>query len=248
MIQIPKEYTAQDHLRMAKPFLYSKSVNPEVIAVRKQRRGTRANIINDQSAGLEIGTGVLESLDDQQLQATWAQIYGGAMLNSALYMLQAVPDSTMSRRFTLAPVLAKDGTLRDDDERTTMTYTTLGATLRNSNEYEATAADYEPKTEQTFQLGRKLGNTSMLLAVFGTELYEKDDAKTNMMIVKKQTVQMHHHVQQLATRITYNPTLAQLRSESSPLGSYIMQSNDIPVQVKAAFRASLAEHNDESGY
>lgn len=64
MTRIPREYTAQDNLNMAAHFNFNVSTNPQVVAERSQLRGKHVNIVNDQSAGIDIGMRVLETLDD----------------------------------------------------------------------------------------------------------------------------------------------------------------------------------------
>ena len=248
MTRIPREYTAQDHLSMAKHFDFNKSTEPKEIARRQELRGRKANIYDDQSAGLDIGTRTLERLEDPEHQAVWAKLYGGAMLNSGLYMLHGVNNQPMSRHFKLARPVDVDGVLQDTDDLNLGTLVNLKFTQLESDEYEAKSEVSDPTEAQTARLGRRLGNSSMLLATFGTEFSTSDTELAIMTQVLDQTTAMHHSVQKLAHRIGVNPSVAQLRTGSTPFGAYIIDNNQIPYQVQAAFRASVGEVKDGRGY
>jgi hypothetical protein len=248
MTRIPREYTAQDNLNMAAHFNFNVSTNPQVVAERSQLRGKHVNIVNDQSAGIDIGMRVLETLDDQELERTWAELYGGAMLNSALYMLRGVNNQPMSRHFKLARLTTDEGQLRDSTLVRADTLDSLKTAKGQSESYEAIRADHEPTNGQTNRLGRRLGNASMLVSVFGTDFHENDGELVTMTQARDQVSAMHHSVQRLAQRIGFNPSLAQLRAESTPLGAHIMQSPDLPLQIKGAFRSALADVSDQQGY
>ena len=248
MTRIPREFTAQDNLNMAAHFNFNVSTDPQVVAERSQLRGMHVNIVNDQSAGIDIGTRVLEALDNQEHQQTWARLYGGAMLNSALYMLRGVNDQPMSRHFRLARLMTDEGQLRGSATIYSETFEALRSANNVSEQYEAISADYKPTDSRTSRLGRRLGNTSMLVAVFGTDFYENDGDLVIMTQARDRVITMHQLAQRLAQRIGYNPSLAQLRAESTPLGAHIMQSPDLPLQIKGAYRNALAEVSDQQGY
>lgn len=248
MIPIPREYTAQDNLNMAAHFNFNVSTDPQVVAERSQLRGMHVNIVNDQSAGIDIGTRVLEALVDQEQQRTWAKLYGGAMLNSALYMLRGVNDQPMSRHFRLARLTNEKGQLLDSETIQSDTFEALRTANIVSKQYEAISTDHKPTDSRTNRLGRRLGNASMLVAVSGTDFYENDGELMIMTQARDRVSAMHRYTQDLANSVGYNPSLAQLRAESTPLGSHIMQSPDLPLQIKGAFRNALAEVSDQQGY
>lgn len=248
MTRIPREYTAQDHLDTSGHFKFNISVNPRVVAERKEQRGKRVNIINDQSAGMDVGNRVLSALDDPEHQSMWARLYGGTILNSALYMLRGTANQPMSRRFKLPQLVGWDGELRDSNEtRRQNTLETLDVTKSYSKDFERNKQERTPTERQTTRLARRLGNASMLVAIYSTDFMENDDEMVVMQIARQQVSNMHHAVQGLAQRIKVNPSLAQLRAESTPLGSHI-KNHDYPIEIKAAFIDALGEVSDPQGY
>lgn len=234
---------------MAEHFNFNVSTNTEVVAERQQQRGKNVNIINDQSAGINVGNRVLEALDPDH-QAIWSQLYGGAMLNSALYMLRGTDKQPMSRHFKLPQLFGDDGVLLDDDERRADTFDALRATKIDSEIYEGEAQERSLKESEKMYLGRRLGNTSMLIGIFDTDFYRTESEHDVMTSVLQQVTAMHHATQKLTQRIrgNVNPSLAQLRGESTPLGSHIVQSPTYPLAIKQAFRDALGEVSDPSGY
>ncbi|HRN97617.1 MAG TPA: hypothetical protein PLZ58_04185 [Candidatus Saccharibacteria bacterium] len=248
MTRIPREYTAQDHLDTARHFTYNVSVKPEVVAGRKELRGKRVNIINDQSAGLDVGNRVLAALEDPDHQSVWANLYGGTILNSALYMFRETNSQPMSRRFKLPQLAGWDGELRDSNEtRRQNTLEALDVTKSHSEDFERVKLKRIPSEGETTRLARRLGNVSMLVGVFSTDFMENDDEMVVMQIARQQVSDMHHAVQALAQRIKVNPSLAQLRAESTPLGVHI-KSHDYPLEIKSAFVDALGEVSDPQGY
>lgn len=249
MTRIPREYTAQDHLDMAGHFKFNISVNPRVVAERKEQRGKHVNIINDQSAGMDVGNRVLEALDDPEQQSMWARLYGGTILNSALYTFRGIDNQPMSRRFKLPRLVGWDGELNETNEtRRLDTLVTLGVAKSYSEDYERTKQERIPTERQTTRLARRLGNASMLVGIYSTDFMENDDEMTIMQTARRQESGMHHAIQKLAQRIEVNPSLAQLRAESTPLGAHIIQSPDYPIEIKAAFVDALGKVSDEPGY
>ena len=248
MTRIPREYTAQDHLDTARHFTYNISVKPEVVAGRKELRGKRVNIINDQSAGLDVGNRVLAALEDPDHQSVWANLYGGTILNSALYMFRETNSQPMSRRFKLPQLAGWDGELRDSNEtRRQNTLGTLDVAKSHSEDFERYKQERTPTERQTTRLARRLGNASMLVAIYSTDFMENDDEMVVMQIARQQVSDMHHSVKSLANKIKFNPSLAQLRAESTPLGSHI-KNHDYPIEIKAAFIDALGEVSDPQGY
>lgn len=249
MTRIPREYTAQDHLNMAGHFNFNVSTNPEVVAGRREQRGRHVNIIEDQSAGLEVGTRTLELLDDdQELQGIWAELYGGAMLNSALYLLRGSGDQPMSRHFKLPTLVSEGGELIDDNLRRQGTLNALKTLRDRSREYEHAEEERTPTDREVSKLGHRLGNTSMLVGIFDSDFMETDGELVTMTQVLEKETEMHHAVQRLAQRLGVNPSLAQLRAESTPFGADIVQHNAYPLAIKTAFRSAVGEVSDELGY
>jgi len=247
MTRIPREYTAQDHLNMAEHFDFNVSTNPDVVAGRRERRGRHANIIEDQSAGLAVGTRTLELLDDKELQAVWAKLYGGTMLNSALYLLRGSNDQPMSRHFKLPRLVSDGGELLDDDARRSGTLYSLGVVKDKSQAYEQIAEKSKPTSREASKIGHRLGNTSMLVGIFSSDYKDIEDEHAIMAQVLEQETQMHEAVKELAQRLGVNPSVAQLRSDNTRLGADIVHSK-LPLEIKTAFHTAVDEINDGQGY
>ena len=249
MTRIPREYTAQDHLTMGDHFNFNVSTNPQEVAERREQRGKGANIIGDQSAGIEIGRRTLEQLTDPELQTMWAHLFGGAMLNSSLYMFRKVGSQPMSRHFKLPRIVSDEGELQDDTVIDATTLSTLQELRDESQRYEHTLRlEQVPTDASTRRLARHMGVASMRLGIYGAGFYDTDSPQTIMSQVLRQETTMHLGVQETGRAIGSNPSVAQLRAESTPLGSHIIQSRKYPIEVVRAFRSSLAEVSDELGY
>lgn len=249
MTRIPREYTPQDHLTSADHFNFNVSTDLQEVAARREQRGKGANIIGDQSAGIEIGRRTLAQLEDSELQTMWAHVFGGALLNSSLYMFRKAGDQPMFRRFTLPRIVTDEGVLQDGEAIDATTLRVLEDVQVESEDYEATLQAESTVTDrETRLLARQMGTASMRLGIYGSSFQEGETPAYIMTQVVELESKMHHSIQGLGRVIGTNPSVAQLRSESSDLGSHIIRSSLYPVEMKRAFRNSLGEVSDELGY
>lgn len=253
MTRIPREYTVQDHLDTAKSFSYNISSNPEEAARRQSLRGRGANIINDQSAGLEVGRLTLERLEDPELQVRWARLYGGAVLNSALYLFREVHPQTMSRHLKLPRVISEENLrnneniLEDGDEYDARTLRLLVDVQNESETYESIVeASRNATSLMTRSLATGLGNSAMRLGIYGADITLGENAAETMRQVLDLEIEMHDATKALGRELKTTPSVAQLRSESTPLSAHVIRTS--PFTVVQAFRKSLGEVSDELGY
>ncbi len=260
MTRIPREYTAQDHLDMVDHFNFNVSTNPDVVQERQQQRGKGVNVPDDEAAGMQVGTRTLELLRDPELQAIWTQTYSGALLNSALYTLRGVDDGTMSRHFkytrlrdnkgnlTHTQLVDQDGNPIPNDIRRSATLTTLESTQAVVKKHQEARAVSEPTDRAIGRVGHRLGEASLVVGVFATDFAQDDTERDIMTQVFEQSKATHQAVIQLAHRIGVNPSVMQLRSDTSKLGAEIIHSKAYPGEIKAAFRTAVAEVDGELGY
>lgn len=253
-------FTAQDQLDAAGHFEFSISTDPEVVAERAANRGTGANIANDQSTGAIVGAQVLGDLKAPEHQIAWAQLYSGAMLNAALYALREADKKTtnpnvippMSRSFALPGIVSQEGHLPESGLLKASTFWSLGNLVESCVDVELDLVLAKPNKQRiptrqkVSRLGRQLGNTSMIVSIYGTEFFEADGPTKIRKQVWESAVNMHKSTQILAGRIGVNPSLAQLRTESTPLGVHIIR--EYPTEIAGAFRKAVHDVNGRLGY
>lgn len=245
--RIPRQLVVHDHLDMAEHFDYNISVDPEVAAARRDERGKGTNIINDQSAGIDVGTRVLTSLDPE-LRKEWAPLFGGTLLDSALYTLRDTDEEPMTRNFKYIRLVDEHGVWTDDEERRAKTLELLKSTQDSSEKVEAKQAERKLTGRDINDLGHLLGNTSTLVSIFAMEFSEDEGELSVMKRVHQQNLAVQRAMEQLTLRLRSNPSVAQLRTDTSPLGADIIRSKRIPLEIKTTFQNVLSEVSHPLGY
>lgn len=248
MKRVPREYTVQDHLDAARDFNYNISTNPQVAAERREMRGRGSNIVEDQTVGIEIGARALTYISDYENKSVWGRLFGGAMLNSSLYMFRLANSQPMSRHLKLPALFDDSGNFLDQGEVDRSTHESLHLLAKTSRDYETVAQERKPSPKRTAMLARELGNVSMRLGIFGQDFYENDGEAVVMEEVRDAESDMHQQIRSLAGQIGVNPSVAQLRAESTPFSAHIIQSHLYTIDVVGAFREAISDFSDQAGY
>lgn len=244
----PRVIAIQDHLDMAKHFTFAVSTDEGEIAKRRELAGRGININDDQTAGTDVAATTLETLEDSEDRAVWAQVVGGAALNTAMHLLRGVGPRRMYRNFTMTKLFA-NGMLIPIEQR-------QAATMRDMRSAQITSEGFSRSKEMNRatqrdrnRVARDVSRAAMGLGIFDLELPADISEADAMELAKERQIRMQAQAIVIGLETGYNPTLAQLRSEASPLGAHIVGSpRKYSPRIIKQFREASREAGAPRGY
>lgn len=244
----PRVIAIQDHLDMAKHFTFSVSTDEQEIAERQALAGRGININSDQTAGIDVAATTLERLEDED-KAVWARIVGGASLNSAMYLLREVGPRRMYRNFPMANLFSITGEPLPLEKRQYTTQLMLRDAQIASERYSQSKKANQSTQRNTNGLARELSSVSMRLGVYDFELPEGISEHDAMELAKQKEIEMQAQAIAIGLETRHNPSLAQLRSEASPLGAHIVGSpRKYSPRIIKQFKEASREAGAPRGY
>lgn len=224
--------------RLSQNYIPERARDELEIARRRAQAGTHTLIHEEEARGIEIGSRVLQSIEDPNDRALFAKTLGSALLGSAGYLFDADTYLRMRHNVELAKVTDKEKVIETPESFEVKVYRDLAEAARISTLLADMRRERKPVGRLPIRAAQAAGRAGLNLAIYPLHGFASDsNPKTVMESVFESSIDMSNNAIRLTGETGFVPTPAQLVTYKSPLGIHILRT--APNEVADRFEEVL---------
>jgi len=224
--------------RLSHHYIPERARDEAEIARRRAQAGTHALIHEEEARGIELGSRVLQSIEDPNDRAIFAKTLGSALLGSAGYLFDADEYLRMRHNIDLAKVTDGEKVIETPETFELKVYEDLAEAARISTVLADLRRERKPVGRLPIRAAQLAGRAGLNLAIYPLHGFATDsNPKSVMESVFESSVDMSNNAIRLTGETGYIPTPAQLVSYKTPLGIHILRT--APTEVTDRFEEAL---------